>query len=114
MYVVSARPPVDGEIMTDSVSGFFGPEERAAKSSDRVDIPTGPPLASGLSLEVLRLAADRGSVTMSALLAEVDARPRAVVAAVDALEAAGLVTVDVEDREETMHPTDAGLRAAAG
>jgi hypothetical protein len=51
---------------------------------------------------------------MAALLAEVEARPRAVVAAVDDLETAGLVTVVAEDNEETVQPTEAGLRAVAG
>ena len=106
------RPPVDGEMMTESVSGFFAPEERAA--SDRVPGAADPPLASELSLHVLHVVAEHGSVTMSALLAEVEARPRAVVAAVDDLEAAGLVRVDAADREETVRPTEAGLRAAAG
>jgi DNA-binding MarR family transcriptional regulator len=100
-------------MMTESVSGFFAPEERAA-TGDRVYGTASPPLTSELSLRVLHLVAERGSVTMSALLAEVEARPRAVVAAVDDLEAAGLVTVDAADREEIVHPTKAGLRAAAG
>jgi DNA-binding MarR family transcriptional regulator len=100
-------------MMTDSVSGFFAPEERAA-TGDRARGAANPPLASELSLRVLHLVAERGSVTMSALLAGVEARPRAVVAAVDDLEAAGLVTVDAADREEIVHPTEAGLHAAAG
>jgi DNA-binding MarR family transcriptional regulator len=91
--------------MTDSVYGFFGPEERslANRSAD-----------PDLALRVLRLVAVGGAATMSALLGELDAPARAVVAAVDKLEASGLVTVDAGDREEVVHPTEAGLRAAAG
>jgi DNA-binding MarR family transcriptional regulator len=91
--------------MTDSVYGFFGPEERslAGRSSD-----------PDLALRVLRFVAVGGAATMSALLGELDSPARAVVAAVDKLEASGLVTVDAGDREEIVHPTEAGLRAAAG
>jgi hypothetical protein len=99
--------------MTDWMSGFFAPEERAA-TDERVREEAIVPLVSELSLRVLQLVADRGTVPLAALLAEVEARPRAVVAAVDDLEAAGLVTVAAEDNEETVQPTEAGLRAVAG
>jgi hypothetical protein len=103
----------DGEIMTDWVSGFLAPEERAA-ADERARGEASMPLVSELSLRVLHLVAERRTVTMAALLAEVEARPRAVVAAVDDLEATGLVTVMAEDSAEIVHVTEAGLRAVAG
>jgi hypothetical protein len=95
--------------MTDSVYGFFGPEER--ELGRRPESAAADP---DLALRVLRFVAVGGAATMSALLAELDSPARAVVAAVDKLEASGLVTVDAGGREEIVHPTEAGLRAAAG
>lgn len=99
--------------MTDSISGFFAPEERAATAGWEQNLAGTPP-ASELSLRILHVVANRGAAPMSVLLAEVEGRPRAIVTAIDELEAAGLVTIDTAEREEIVRPTEAGLRAVAG
>jgi DNA-binding MarR family transcriptional regulator len=98
--------------MTESLSGFLGPEERAAFRLRQED-PAAAPIASDLSLTVLRFVAEHGPSTMSRLLADVQARPRSLVAAVDELEQAGLLMVTAEGEEETVLPTEAGMRAVA-
>jgi len=103
--------------MTESLSGFLGPEERAAFRLRQEDPAAAPiasaPITSDLSLTVLRFVAEHGPTTMSRLLAEVQARPRSLVAAVDELEHGGLLTVVAEGEEETVLPTEAGMRAVA-
>ncbi len=94
--------------MTESVSGFLSPEERAALEMRRKAQESESP--SGISLAILRALADNGPTSLSELPAQVHARPREVVSAVGDLERAGLVQVAVQDIEEIVELTDAGRK----
>jgi hypothetical protein len=94
--------------VTESVSGFLSPEERAALEMHRQAQES--ELPSGISLAILRVLADHGPTSLSELPSQVHARPREVVSTVGDLERAGLVQVATEGVEEIADLTDAGRK----
>lgn len=95
--------------MTESISGFLSPEERAALEARRRAQES--ELPGGISLAILRALADNGPTSLSELPSRVHARPREVVTTVGDLERAGLVHVAVQSAEEIAELTDAGRKS---
>lgn len=94
--------------MTESVSGFLSPEERAALKMRRRAQES--ELPASISLAILRALADNGPTSLSELPSQVHARPREVVSTVGDLERAGLLQVAVQGVEEIAELTDAGRK----
>lgn len=94
--------------MTESVSGFLSPEERAALELRKQSLESEPP--SGISFAILQTLADHGPTTLSELPPKVHARARAVLSAIEVLEQSGLVQVTARGMEEIAELTDAGQK----
>ena len=97
--------------MTDSMSGFLSPEERAALvQRGQAAKPETP---SDVSLAILQTLATDGPTKLSELLPRVHARPRMVMYVIDELEQSGLVRVTAQDVEEIAELTENGRRTIA-
>jgi DNA-binding MarR family transcriptional regulator len=92
--------------VTESVSGFLSPEERAALEK-RKQAPEPEP-SSGISLAILQILATDGPTPLSEILPKVRARPRAVLSTIDDLEQSGLVRVSAQGVDEIAELTEAG------
>lgn len=96
--------------MTESVSGFLFPEERAALEKRRGSEP------DAQFIEVWRLViralSEHGPTPLAELIERVGERPRFVMSAVDQMEQAGVLEVVARGVQEVAELTAAGRREA--
>lgn len=96
--------------MTESISGFLSPEERAAmdlrRNSGRNE---NLPEASRL---ILKSLVEHGPAPFTELIERVKVRPRDAVSAIDHLEASGLVEVVARGVQEIVELTEPGRQKA--
>jgi hypothetical protein len=98
--------------VTDSMSGFLGPEEEAALEQQRQS-GSRPDAAPDVSLAILRALDRDGSLPTGELLAKVAARPRQVFASLDELESASLVRLRSTDADDVVELTNGGRAVLA-
>jgi hypothetical protein len=98
-------------VVTESMSGFFGPEKQAAARD--VSSERGADASLDASLTILRALAATGPISISELLPMIRARPRATMAILDDLERADQVRITQSEFDETVELTDSGRKQLA-
>lgn len=93
--------------MTESVSGFLAPEERAAL--ERKDAQEREPTPN-ISRAILQILAIDGPTALPELLPKVHARAREIISTVSDLDKSRLVRISDKGSEEIVELTEAGLR----
>ena len=96
--------------MTEAWSGFFRPEEKAARGRDATS--SVGPFGSEVAQAILRLLSAQGPKDTSDLIAQIKAPPRATMAAIDEIEEAGLVRTWMRGASEYVELTEEGRVAA--
>jgi DNA-binding MarR family transcriptional regulator len=96
--------------MTESISGFLGPEERAALAKRRAAEQTEE--LDDVARLIIAALAVAGPTPLSDLIKEVGQRPRLVMVTIDQLEQQGLIEVSVRDVEEVAALTETGRQKA--
>ncbi len=95
--------------MTESISGFLGPEERAALAKRRA-AEQAEELDDVARLIIAALAV--AATPLPDLINEVGQRPRVVMLTIDQLEQQGLIEVSARGVEEVAALTEAGRQKA--
>ena len=93
-------------VVTESMSGFLGPEERAAARN-----PSGrraADVAPDVTRAVLQELAVTGPVSIAALLPRIHTRPRLIIAILENLERADHVRIRATEFDEIVELTDSG------
>jgi len=93
-------------VVTESMSGFLGPEEQAAgrDPSGRRAADVAPDVARA----VLQELALTGPVSIAALLPRIHTRPRLIIAILEDLERVGHVRIRATEVDEIVELTDSG------
>lgn len=98
-------------VVTESMSGFLGPEEQAA--ARELNVERRADAAPDESLAVLRALAATGPMSIAALLPKIHARPRLIIAILEDLERADRVRIRQTEFDEIVELTDSGRRQSA-
>lgn len=96
--------------MTDSVSGFLSPEERAAmemRRRNRLEVDL-----DAIERTVLQFLAEHGQTSLPDLIERISERPRSILSVVDRLEQEGIVEVSVQGVQEFAKLTGQGRMKA--
>lgn len=96
--------------MTESISGFLGPEERAALAKRRAAEQAGE--LDDVARLIIAALVVADPTSLSDLIKEVGQRPRVVMLTIDQLEQQGLIEVSVRGMEEVAALTEAGRQKA--
>jgi hypothetical protein len=97
--------------VTESVSGFLSPEERAAMENRRQGEQDDD--LADVGSRVIQVLAELGPTALPELIDRVRARPRFVMKALDKLEQSGLVTISARGVEEVAELTNRGQSRAS-
>jgi DNA-binding MarR family transcriptional regulator len=96
--------------VTESISGFLGPEERAAMAKRRA--AEHAEQLNDVARLIIAALAVADPTPLSDLTKEVGQRPRVVMLTIDQLEQQGLIEVSVRGTEEVAALTEAGRQRA--
>jgi hypothetical protein len=93
-------------VVTESMSGFLGPEEQAAARDPGGRRPAD--VAPDVARAILRELAVTGPVSIAALLPRIHTRPRLIIAILEDLERADSVRIRQTEFDEIVELTDSG------